>query len=81
MKSEKIVSVLFDTAGAKRTKNAEKVSPLRRRLGALPQEPRSLFAKSDAKTLVNVSSVGGSDAKTLVNVSSVGEKRRKNSRE
>ena len=49
---EKILSVLFfDTAGAKkRTKrNAENVSPLRRRPRALPLEPAN-FCKSLIKT-------------------------------
>ena len=40
---EESVSVLFDGAAAKRTKNGVwKISPLRRRLGALPQDPASL---------------------------------------
>ncbi|MBQ5793708.1 MAG: hypothetical protein IIW17_06785, partial [Clostridia bacterium] len=47
---EEFVSVLFDTAGAKRTKNAvRKVSRLRARLGALPQAPGRFLKKATQK--------------------------------
>jgi hypothetical protein len=45
---EKILSVLFDTAGAKRTKNAIKgISPLRSRRGLRALDLRKLLKKFD----------------------------------
>ncbi|MBO5758059.1 MAG: hypothetical protein J6S28_10185 [Clostridia bacterium] len=47
---EKTLSVLFGTAGAKRTKNAVSgFSRLRARLGALPQVPGRFLKKATQK--------------------------------
>jgi len=44
---EVFLSVLFGTAGAKRTKNAEIISPLRRRRGLRALDLRKLLEKFD----------------------------------
>ena len=57
---EKPVSILFGTAGAKKNifrfakSNAEKVSRLRARLGALPQVPATFLKKGRSKTFVRI---------------------------
>ena len=53
MLCEQILSVLFGKIAAKRTKNGVfGVSPLRRRLRALPQDPATFLKKGRSKTFV-----------------------------
>jgi hypothetical protein len=65
VKSEKIVSVLFDTAGAKRTKNAEKVSRLRARRGLRALDLRRLLKKAGENFCECVVRRGGATQKLL----------------